>query len=197
MCWSWTPPCSTGLSCLCYTFAAEACYCSTGCTTDSDCTDPARPHCGGCPDRGFLCLPADAPAPCCSCRCAAPDTPIATPTGERRIAELVAGDLVMSRDRGQLVAVPILRTNRVPAANHHVVELVLENGARLRISEGHPTADGRTFADLRPGDHLGDARVVALRSISYPYAFTYDILPASDSRTYVAGGALIGSTLAP
>jgi hypothetical protein len=103
----------------------------------------------------------------------------------------------MSRDRGQLVAVPILRTNRVLAANHHVVELVLENGARLRISEGHPTADGRTFADLRPGDHLGDARVVALRSISYPYAFTYDILPASDSRTYIAGGALIGSTLAP
>jgi hypothetical protein len=129
--------------------------------------------------------------------CAAPDTPIATPDGERPIAALVAGDLVISQNRGQLMAVPILRTNRVPAANHHVVELVLENGARLRISEGHPTADGRTFADLRPGDHLGDARVVALRSISYPYAFTYDILPASDSRTYVAGGALIGSTLAP
>ena len=197
MCWpAGTAACSTGLSCLCYTWAAEACYCSTSCTTDSDCTDPARPHCGGC-NNSFLCLPTDAPAVCCSCKCAAPDTPIATPDGERPIAALIPGDLVISRDRGQLVAVPILRTNRVPVTNHHVVELLLDNGARLRISEGHPTADGRAFADLRPGDHLGEARVMALRSIAYPFAFTYDILPASDSRTYVAGGALIGSTIAP
>jgi hypothetical protein len=32
--------------------------------------------------------------------------------------------------------------------------------------------------------------------VPYPDAFTYDILPDSDSGTYLAAGALIGSTLA-
>lgn len=30
----------------------------------------------------------------------------------------------------------------------------------------------------------------------YRHAFTYDILPASDTGAYFAGGALVGSTLA-
>jgi hypothetical protein len=39
-------------------------------------------------------------------------------------------------------------------------------------------------------------RVIASRVISYGQSFTYDILPDSDSGTYVAGGVLIGSALA-
>jgi hypothetical protein len=120
---------------------------------------------------------------------------IATPEGEVPIASLHPGDLVFSLNGDRLELVPILRTNSVPATRHYVVEVVLDNGARLEISGGHPTADGRRFDELRPGDLLGGARVVALRSIPYRYSHTYDILPASDSGTYVAGGALIGSTL--
>ena len=38
-------------------------------------------------------------------------------------------------------------------------------------------------------------RVLSAEMVPYTHDRTYDILPASDSGTYVAGGALIGSTL--
>jgi hypothetical protein len=76
-----------------------------------------------------------------------------------------------------------------------MVEAVLANGVVLHISAGHPIADGKTFGDLGPGDKLGSVRVLALRTIQYAGSYTYDILPASDSGTYLAGGALVGSTL--
>jgi hypothetical protein len=190
--------CPPGLRCICYQSGPiqTSCYCTTTCTGPGDCSDPARPSCGGCAEPSLECLPVDAPRPCCGCDCAAPDTPVATPGGERAIASLRPGDLVMSMDGGRLVAVPLLRTGRVRQIDHHVVEVVLDSGARLEISEGHPTADGRTFADLAPGERLGGARIVSLRTIPYRHAYTHDILPASDSGTYLAGGALIGSTLA-
>jgi hypothetical protein len=189
--------CPPGLNCLCYQSgpSQNTCYCTTTCSGAGDCGDPTRPRCGGCAPPSLQCLPVEAPEECCNCDCAAPDTPIATPDGERAIASLRPGDLVLSVDGGRLVPVPILRTGRVRQVDHHVVEVWLDNGARLEISEGHPTADGRTFADLAPGERLGGARVVAVRSIPYRHAYTHDILPASDSGTYLAGGALIGSTL--
>jgi hypothetical protein len=67
----------------------------------------------------------------------------------------------------------------------------------LHISPGHPTAGGGTFGELRVGARLGARRVIAADLVPYPHAFTYDILPASDSGTYLAAGALVGSTLAP
>jgi hypothetical protein len=78
---------------------------------------------------------------------------------------------------------------------HHVVEVRLEDDTVLAISPGHPTADGRAFDDLRPGDDLGGKRVLSARIVAYPHRYTYDIRPASSSGTYFAGGALIGSTL--
>ena len=75
--------------------------------------------------------------------------------------------------------------------------MVLEGGAVLEISAPHPTADGRTFGDLRAGDTLDGVRIIAAETIPYAHAFTYDILPASDSGTYIAGGVLIGTTLSP
>jgi hypothetical protein len=138
------------------------------------------------------------PTGCPACACAAPATPIATPDGDRPIALLQPGDLVYSVDRGALAIVPIARIHRQPVnGSHRVVELTLEHGAPLRISPRHPTADGRTFADLAPGDWLDGVRVVAARLVDYGDAFTYDILPASDSGTYFAGATLIGSTLSP
>ena len=52
-----------------------------------------------------------------------------------------------------------------------------------------------TFLVLRAGSTVGERRVATATLVPYPYAFTYDILPASDTGTYVAAGALIGSTL--
>jgi hypothetical protein len=131
----------------------------------------------------------------CGGRCAAPDTPIATPSGERAIASLREGDLVLSRHGGRTVAVPLLATSRAPVANHHVVRVTLETGAIVEMSPGHPTADGRTFASLRAGTLLGAVRVIDARLVGYAGSYTYDILPASDSGTYLAAGAWVGTTM--
>jgi hypothetical protein len=130
------------------------------------------------------------------CVCASPDTPIATPTGDRPIASLSVGDLVLSIDRGRLAAVPVRQTHRSPVKNHRVIEVVLRDGVVLRISAAHPTADGRSFGQLHAGDWLGGREVASVKVVPYAHDATYDILPDSDTGTYFAGGALIGSTLA-
>jgi len=136
------------------------------------------------------------PVGCEECMCASPDTPILTPEGERPIAELKVGDLVYSRDSASVVVVPVLRTSRHAAAHHQVVRLRLASGAVLEVSAPHPTADGRTFADLRAGGDLDGVLIVERTIIPYRSSYTYDILPASDTGTYFAGGVLVGSTLA-
>ena len=128
-------------------------------------------------------------------RCAAPNTPIATPTGERNIADLAVGDLVFSEHEGALVAVPLVEVSRMPVVNHHVTHVVLDSGRELFISPGHPTADGSFFGVLEVGGALGEAQIESVALVPYTYAFTYDILPDSETGTYVAAGALIGSTL--
>jgi hypothetical protein len=102
----------------------------------------------------------------------------------------------MSIDHGHLAAVAIRETHRTPVTNHRVIEIVLRDGATLHISAGHPTADGRFFGQLRAGDWLGGGEVRSAAVVPYAHDATYDILPDSDTGTYFAGGALIGSTLA-
>lgn len=130
------------------------------------------------------------------CKCAAPDTPIATPAGNSPIASLKIGDLVYSIDHGKMAIVRIVRTNRTPVSSHSVVLIVLEGGITLEISAHHPTADGRNIGVLRSGDQLDGVRVVSAKTIPYSHDATYDILPESDSGAYFAGGVLVGSTLA-
>jgi hypothetical protein len=137
------------------------------------------------------------PKGCPQCICASPDTPIATPQGDRPIADLAPGDLVYSVERDGIVAVPVLRTNRAPVHDHHVVRVTLASGAVLEISPRHPTADGRTFGDLRAGDTLDHLVITSVELVPYGHPFTYDILPASETHAYFAGGALIGTTLTP
>jgi hypothetical protein len=127
--------------------------------------------------------------------CASPDTPIATPSGNRPIAELRRGDWVFSEHHGALVAVPLLEVVRRPVQGHVVIHLVTASGATLDISAPHPTADGRRFSDLQVGDLLDGDPILVREVAAYPHAFTYDILPASSTGTYVAAGHLIGSTL--
>jgi hypothetical protein len=137
------------------------------------------------------------PIGCAACTCAAPTTPIATPAGDRPIADLKVGDLVYSIDHGRLALVPIANVHREPVTSaHRMVELRLDHGATLLVSPQHPTADGRSFGALAAGDRLDGVPVIGARLVAYDQPFTYDILPASDSGTYFAGGVLIGSTLA-
>jgi hypothetical protein len=78
-----------------------------------------------------------------------------------------------------------------------VIERVrLATGATLEISAAHPTTDGRTFADLRPGERLDGVEIGSVSVEPYEHAYTYDVLPDSDTGAYFAGGVLIGSTLA-
>lgn len=132
---------------------------------------------------------------CPNCVCASPDTPVATPWGDRPIAELRPGDLVYSVDHEAVTAVPILRVNRAKVSAHRVVRVTLATGAVLEVSAPHPTADGRTFGDLRPGGALDGVPVAAVEVVPYAHPFTYDILPDSSTGAYYAAGALIGSTL--
>jgi hypothetical protein len=132
---------------------------------------------------------------CLACVCASPETPIATPQGSIAIAALMVGDLVYSIHEGQVVVVPIERTNRVAVRGHRVVRVLLATGATLEMSPGHPTADGRTFGELRAGDQLGGVSIIAARLVAYSHDHTYDILPTSDSGVYFAGGVAVGSTL--
>jgi hypothetical protein len=133
---------------------------------------------------------------CFDCECAAPDTPIATPNGERAIAELRSGDLVYSVDGAQIRAVPIVRINRTPVANHRVLRIAFDNRRSIEMSAGHPLADGHPLSSLRAGSELLGARVVSIETVPYRYPATYDILPDSTSAAYFASGVLIGSTLA-
>jgi hypothetical protein len=132
--------------------------------------------------------------PCTTC--ASPDTPIATPEGERAIASLEEGDLVYSVEGEAIVRVPVIRTSRSRArSDHQVVEVTLAGGAVLRVSPRHPTADGRQLGDLVAGDRLGEVEVLRARLVPYQGELTYDILPASSTGFYFAAGALIGSTI--
>jgi hypothetical protein len=196
--------------------AGTAPYCDHGTCTNAPCTTTgckADTVCCGatCCAVGEICC--DVPGPvesgpkctapengtcpkgCPACVCAAPDTPIATPAGERRIADLAVGDLVYTVHGDAVVAAPIARVNRAPVHDHQVMRVSLANGNVLEISPKHPTADGRTFADLRAGGTLDGIAITAAELVPYAQPFTYDILPASDSGTYFAGGARIGSTL--
>jgi hypothetical protein len=145
------------------------------------------------PDERGTCPMGCAPL----CVCASPDTPIATPTGERPIASLRVGDLVYTADRGAVKVVPLLEVRRTPVRAHQIMQIRLANGRLLELSPGHPTADGRRFQDLRAGDLLDGIPIASARTSAYAHDATYDILPNSDTGAYFAGGALVGSTLAP
>jgi hypothetical protein len=142
-----------------------------------------------CEDGAFVWKQGDCPI------CASPTTPVATPRGEVPIAMLRVGDLVYSIDGEGVAAVPLRRVGSTPVTRHRVVRLLLETGATLEMSPGHPTADGRTFDELVAGDRLDGQVIVTRELVPYGHARTYDILPDSTSGAYVAAGAWVGSTL--
>lgn len=189
-----TPPCAPNVDCGPDSTCCDSQCCMAGyicCTipgpigSTTECIDPMQ--------TGGTCPPG-----CTECKCASPETPIATPDGERPIATLATGDRIYSVEGDAIVAVPILLVTRTPVeADHEMLEIELASGALLRMSPGHPTADGRTFAALRPGDRLDGTTITRVRAVPYVFSATYDILPASSTRVYFAAGVAVGSTLAP
>jgi len=129
--------------------------------------------------------------------CLAVGVLIDTPSGPIAVENLTVGKMVWTLDgAGKRVLAPIMKTTRalVPAA-HHVLHIALDDGRQVRVSPGHPTSDGRTFGDLRPGDYLDGARVALVEILAYELPATYDILPAGETGYYWANGILMGSTL--
>ncbi|MDX2054900.1 MAG: hypothetical protein SFV15_21030 [Polyangiaceae bacterium] len=173
-----------------------SCCGSECCGQGQLCCDPQGPL-----DRGPTCVTPSEQGTCpmgCAplCICASPDTLIATASGNREIASLKVGDLVYSVDHGVVKLVPLLDVHHTPVKNHSVVQVELASGAVLEISGRHPTADGRSFSGLLAGALLDGVQIKRVRVVPYHHAATYDILPASDTGAYFAGGVLIGSTLA-
>jgi hypothetical protein len=197
-----TSPCGPGSICIrgrcagCCGLAPECIPIPAGCNGTLACGCFTDDPCGGCTvcqsvtSDSILC--GD-----CQCTCAAPWTPIATPAGPRRIDDLRVGDLVYTVEHGERAIAPLARIGRSAVANHAVVRVTLSSGDVIEMSGGHPTADGRRFDALAPGELLGDARISSLETVPYAEPYTYDILPASESGTYFVGDAWIGSTLQP
>lgn len=182
------PPCD-GVQC----GAGTSCCGNECCGAGQLCCDvTVGPSITGCFDPEF----GTCPTGCMACVCASPDTPIATPSGERAIAELAVGDLVYSVDDNQIRAVPIVMVNRVPVEHHRVLRVTFADGAEFEISGGHPTADGRLLSELFVGDSLDGKLITRVTSVPYRHTHTYDILPESSTGAYFASGVLVGSTLA-
>src|SRR5262249_5758367 len=123
-------------------------------------------------------------------RCLATNTLIDTPNGSRAVQDLQEGMSVWTLDAaGQRVRAHGVHTARLRVSTtHQMVRLRLDDGREVLGSPGHPTADGRTLAQLQPGDALDGAHVLSAKRIRYADNYTYDILPSGSTGTYWANG---------
>lgn len=122
---------------------------------------------------------------------------IDTPRGAVSVEELQVGHPVWTmNEAGERVPGIILQVGsvRVPAS-HQVLHVTLSDGRELWVSPGHPTADGRIFAELKLGDTLDEALIVQVEQVTYTESFTFDILPSGTTGFYWSNGILVGSTL--
>ncbi len=128
--------------------------------------------------------------------CLPEDTRIATPDGERRITELVAGDPIWTRDEdGRRVAGHVVYAGSTPvAAGHTLVQISLADGRRVRASAGHPDADGAPIDRLETGMMMSGSMIVAIDPVPYHGARTHDVLPSGPSGVYWANGVAVGSS---
>lgn len=129
--------------------------------------------------------------------CLAAGTLIDTPRGAVRVEDLQVGDPVWTaNEAGERVQAVILKAGHVRAPmGHRMIRIRLHDGRELRVSAGHPTSDGRVFADLKLGNTMDGEKIVAMEYMQYEGLFTFDILPSGDTGLYWANGILVGSTL--
>ncbi|MGH2628894.1 MAG: hypothetical protein ACRDHY_19825, partial [Anaerolineales bacterium] len=129
--------------------------------------------------------------------CLAESALIDTPAGMVPVSALRRGDLVwtLARD-GRRAAAPVLLVAANPAPRGHtLLRLILSDGRVLSASAGHPTSTGRLLADLSAGGELDGSTILAIETVVYGGAFTYDLLPAGDTGFYWSDGVLLASTL--
>lgn len=129
--------------------------------------------------------------------CLAGGTFIDTANGLVVVENLDVGMLVWTLDENeQRVAAPILKIGMTPApASFELLQINLADGRAVTASPGHPAADGRLLAELRPGDILDGFPIVTIEIVAYE-GRTYDILPSGATGFYWADGILLASTLA-
>ncbi len=107
------------------------------------------------------------------------------------------GDTVWTLDRGgRRVPGTVIALGSTPApADHHVIRVTLADGRSVTASPGHPLADGRTLAELRPGMSLTAAAWCGLETLAYDAPETFDLVVSGETGIYLAGGIPLGSTL--
>lgn len=129
--------------------------------------------------------------------CLAAGTLIDTPAGTLAVEKLRPGMLVWTADAaGRREVQPLVRVGKtfVPA-DHHVVQIRLEDGREFWASPGHPTTDGARVGRLKVGDPLDGGIIVSTQSVPYTGPATYDLLPDGETGYYWANGVLLASTL--
>jgi hypothetical protein len=131
--------------------------------------------------------------------CLALGTRIEAPDGWIAIEDVRIGDVVWTLDRGgRLVAASVIALGSTPAPlGHEVVRLDLADGRSVTASPGHPLADGRRLGEVRVGDVVDGARVVAADRLVYEAARTFDLVVSGETGLYLAGGIPLRSTLDP
>jgi hypothetical protein len=129
--------------------------------------------------------------------CLARGTRIATPDGDVAIEAVRVGMRVWSVDaNGRRVVATVVRIGQTRvAATHQVVRLALADGRVVRASPGHPLADGRSLGDVRVGDRVDGAIVLAATLEAYEGGSTFDLLSSGPTGVYIADGIALGSTL--
>lgn len=129
--------------------------------------------------------------------CLSGNTLIDTPDGNIPVKELKIGMSVWTSDGlGHRQPAVIIKTGKAQAPpNHKMVHIILDNGRELFASPGHPTADGRTFGDIKSTDVVDNSHVKNIELVPYDQKYTYDLLPSGDTGFYWANGILVGSTL--
>jgi hypothetical protein len=122
---------------------------------------------------------------------------VATPDGDVPVTLVREGMVVWTANaQGERVRGVVLRSGSVETPpDHRVVRLTLADGREVEASAGHPSADGRSFGELKVGDAIDHSVVLKVASEAYGSRRTYDLLPSGATGQYWANGVRVGSTL--
>jgi len=113
------------------------------------------------------------------------------------VAELKIGDIIYTTNKlGQRVEAPIINKDSVKVtADHQLIDIILEDGRRIKCTPDHPNRDYSLMSSLRIGHYLEGSEIIEISYENYTQPYTFDILPAGETGIYWANGIRLGSTL--